>query len=247
MTQPFEDRVRDRLDERGTPDEVAMSTVTTRIDSSLPVRRRRPAWSVAARRGSPRGPRGRRRPGVPPDRPSARPARSARPGGICRGSRLAHCFGPSGTVEFAFVMPHARDYQRHFPAMLCRPELDVDDPAFVVVFAAGGDPIIPLFPALGASPVAAIGGRAMCVLVGDTPNLYAGVDIAGMQVDLGTSATSTSPVSPSRAKRRGSVVLPGAEPFLDDPRFRAMHRCVRRRSRRSRSTAPARSASTCRR
>jgi hypothetical protein len=77
--------------------------------------------------------------GGPSHSPSPTPPN---PGAFAGDPRLAACLGAAGPIEFVFELPHARDYRRHFPAMLLAPELDVDDPAFAVVFAAGAQLLV---------------------------------------------------------------------------------------------------------
>ena len=98
--------------------------------------------------------------------------------------------GDAGSVEFVFVMPRARDYQRHLPAMLRSPELEVDDPGFVVVFAEG---VVPAVGGVGTSDDDS--GRYVCISVDGQPNLYSNVDITGMQVDIGTTQASAAPIA----------------------------------------------------
>jgi hypothetical protein len=114
--------------------------------------------------------------------------RSPDPAAFAGDPRMASCLAAAGPVEFAFEMPRARDYQRHFPAMLLSPELDVDEPAFVVVFASGAKLSVGGLGAAAPSDAARTSPnpneRSVCILVGDTPNLYEHVDISGMQVHV---------------------------------------------------------------
>jgi hypothetical protein len=48
--------------------------------------------------------------------------------------RLGACGGPVGNVRVAFDLDHARDLWAHIPGFLGAPELEVDDPAHVVVY-----------------------------------------------------------------------------------------------------------------
>jgi hypothetical protein len=195
MNDDFETRATTWLRERARPDAASLEAVRGSIDA-LPSRRRpsQRAWLVGAAavvavlaigvsalflsvqpNGTaptiPGGP-------VPPD-----------PAAFAGDARLAACFGAAGPVEFAFEMPHARDYQLHFAAMLLAPELDVDDPAFVVVFASDARPLVGGAGRPSAANDATASSdpneRWVCILVGDTPNLYENVDITGMRVDLG--------------------------------------------------------------
>jgi hypothetical protein len=201
MSDDFDSRAGEWLRERAVPDPASLEVVRTSIDG-LPARRRRPGrgWLFAAAAAVaviaiglsavlvlPQSSGG--APGVPPVPPD--------PGAFAGDPRLAACFGAAGPVEFAFEMPRARDYQRHFPAMLLSPELDVDEPAFVVVFAIGAELHVGLSGPPGATgaatPSAGPNERSVCILVGDTPNLYSNVDISGMRVDIGTSPASATP------------------------------------------------------
>jgi hypothetical protein len=132
---------------------------------------------------------------------------------------VAACFGAAGPVEFVFELPHARDYQRHFPAMLLAPELDVDDPGFAVVFAAGAQLLVggqgpSAAPGTGASPNPKL--RSVCILVGGLPNLYSNVDITGMTVHLGgasgtpgASASASASVASTPNASGGDFETPG--------------------------------------
>lgn len=103
---------------------------------------------------------------------------------------VERCGGQDAGILAVFTMAHARDYQRHLPAMLLSPELDVDDPATVVVYNATNP-----FPPTGGAPAAgatvapreplAEGHHDLCVLVGSDPatatlNVYDDVDTTGM-------------------------------------------------------------------
>jgi hypothetical protein len=114
--------------------------------------------------------------------------------------RFEACGGMIADVIGAFEMAQARDYRRHFPAMLETPELDVDDPAFVVVFRGavpfvrGGVP--------GVTPSArAAGLRDVCVLLGTdlaSATYYSGVDPAGITATRDGQQPATQPPSPTR-------------------------------------------------
>ena len=103
--------------------------------------------------------------------------------------RLSRCsFGP---IQFAFVMDHARDYRRYFPMMGLSPELDVDQSAFVGVFAAGMAQ--PPTTGFGPGSTNEPGNRYVCVLVdGGDPTLYGDVDITGLTIDVTSSQASPS-------------------------------------------------------
>ena len=129
---------------------------------------------------------------VPPD-----------PAAFAGDPRLAACFAAAGEVQAAFEMRHARDYQRHLPRMLRSPELEVDDPGFVVVFA--GD-----VPLVGVSRLSGP-GKVVCILVGDTPNLYDDVDISGLRATVPGSRAMTR-VQPAPTARPRPPRPPPARP-----------------------------------
>ncbi len=221
MTDDFEPRVQRWLRERGTVEAETLESVTGQI-ALLPPRRtsgRRPwlAGAVAAvlvvavAIGIVLGPRISGGPSpVPPD-----------PAAFAGDPRLTACFGGAGEVQYAFEMTHARDYQRYLPNMLLAPELDVDSPGFVVVFAAGVVPSVGLLPPGPAdasetpsAPVTAPppSHRSVCILVDGAPNLYSDVDIDGLR----TTVDESSP-PPSTA----AVGWPDPSAFRGDPRFTA--------------------------
>lgn len=99
--------------------------------------------------------------------------------------RFQACGGSDDNAEAAFPFL-ARDYRQHFPRMGRSPELEIDAPAFAVVFVEAFDP-----PRLGGPLRVGVerarsepNGRWVCVYVGmppnGTPNLYGGVDTTGM-------------------------------------------------------------------
>jgi hypothetical protein len=99
--------------------------------------------------------------------------------------RFEACSGTVDTVE-ATVAFTARDYHDHFPLIGRAPELESDDPAFAVVFAAGAAPPIPITDQLQrgdqqAAPAEAE-HRTVCIYVGEPPdgvtNFYVDVDVA---------------------------------------------------------------------
>ena len=188
MTDDLEPRLRDLLAERGHADPTAIAGVVAGI-ASLPGRRARP-WRLAAaavvaialigvagivllRPAS--GPGG---PPVPPD-----------PAAFAGDPRMDACFAGAGHVEAAFEMRRARDYQLHIPRMLRSPELEVDEPGFAVVFA--GD------VGIGGTPPASGDGQTVCILVGDVPNTYTGVDTTGLRAIVADDGVGPSPLPPS--------------------------------------------------
>jgi hypothetical protein len=122
-------------------------------------------------------------------------------------------------MEFVFVMVHARDYQSYLPNMLLAPELDVDDPAFVVVFRDGwvGPPYggAPGAPSPRSTPVPGL--RFVCVLPdGGAPNLYANVDITGLTIDVVPSQSSASPTPTEPLSPDATPTPPPAPTWVDD-------------------------------
>lgn len=119
---------------------------------------------------------------------------------------LARCGASLATSFAVFPMEHARDYRLHLPAMLLSPELDVDDPAFVVVYG-GMQP----FAGGGAAPPAGQsraprsldpGHHDLCVLVGADAataelNIYANVDTTGIRAAVESPEPAASTVPPN--------------------------------------------------
>jgi len=204
MTDDLEPRLRELLAERGRQNGTAVATLLDGIDA-LPRRRTRP-WARAAAAVVAialvgvgafiafRPSDGHGGPPVPPD-----------PAAFAADPRMEACFGGAGEVEAAFEMRHARDYQRHLPGMLRSPELEVDDPGFVVVFAGevrvGGN---------GGPPPET--GKSVCVLVGETPNLYTGVDVAGLVATLPESSDDPTPAAPTPTPTTTTAAGPTVEP-----------------------------------
>jgi hypothetical protein len=103
------------------------------------------------------------------------------PAAVAADARLARCGGALDDVEYAFAIPHARDYQVYLPAMGRSSELDEDESALVVVYRGA-------FPVGGTATTqpgdAAL--RNLCIYVGTagqgTLNYYSDVSIAGLRV-----------------------------------------------------------------
>lgn len=201
MMDDLEPRVRDLLADRGHADPASIAALLDGI-AALPRRRARP-WGLAAaavaavalialagiiglRPSS--GPGG---PPLPPD-----------PAAFSGDPRLDACFAGAGQVEAVFEMRRARDYPRHLPRMLRSPELEVDAPGFVVVFA--GDVSIRGVPASSGR------GQTVCILIGETPNLYTDVDTAGLQATVPDDGAGPSRPTPevSLSTAAGPTVQP---------------------------------------
>ena len=97
----------------------------------------------------------------------------------------------TGVVQVSFAMAHARDYQDHLPRMLRSPELEIDSPAYVVVFSgavnsafAGGAAAQPADSVVPADPQPATQSPAtgvVCVSVDGSPTYYSNVDTTGLK------------------------------------------------------------------
>ncbi len=186
MTDDLDRRLGELLADQGRPDPSVVGALLDGI-GRLP-RRRAHRWLPAAAVGAIaliglagiialRPSTGLGGPPLPPD-----------PAAFAGDPRMTACYAGAGEVEAAFEMRHARDYQRHLPGMLRSPELEVDDPAFVVIFV--GEVSLPrIGPASG-------DGQIVCVLVGDTPNVYVGVDTTGLQATVPIAGDDPGPASP---------------------------------------------------
>lgn len=103
--------------------------------------------------------------------------------------RFAKCgLSSSDQAAAAFEMKHAADYLSHLPKMGRSPELEVSDPALVIVLPGGS----PLGGVSGASPASSgrgdADGATVCVVVGSDPataqvNVYENVDTTGLTVE----------------------------------------------------------------
>jgi len=228
MSDPFEDLLRRWLRDRGGTDRSALQALAGNV-AALPPRRRRTtsplgaaaailvalglaAFALAPRSGSvTASPSTSASAPVPPD-----------PAAFAGDPRLGRCGATVETALDAFEMAHARDYRLHLPAMLLAPELDVDAPAFVVVYAAmqpfgvGGAAPPPgqTWPPRSLAP----GHHDVCVLVGsdlDTAerNIYADVDTAGLTVDVvSASPSDPRPSGTSVAETPSGATTPEPDP-----------------------------------
>lgn len=104
--------------------------------------------------------------------------------------RFEACGGTAEDVLAAFPMETARDFRKHFPNAGKAPELEVDEPAFVVVFSDRAPVgVAPQLPRRGESLPPASPGlpnhHDVCVLVGPDAggvvNIYGEVDTTGMR------------------------------------------------------------------
>lgn len=86
-------------------------------------------------------------------------------------------------VKAAFAMAHASDFWLHFPNAGKAPELEIADPAFVVVF--DGPVARPLTGPVGGqgqqTATSDLRDNVVCVVIGGSPTVYSEVDLSGMQ------------------------------------------------------------------
>lgn len=83
-----------------------------------------------------------------------------------------------GEVLTSFDLPAARAFGTRFPAALAVPELDVDKPARVYVFAGAVD--VFTIGRLGTLPATRL-TNVVCVVMGGVANVYYDVDLTGFQ------------------------------------------------------------------
>ena len=89
--------------------------------------------------------------------------------------QLGACGGPAGNVRTVFDLAHARDLWNHIPGFLGAPELEVDDPAHVVVYNG------PMRIAITGKPGASaqqLFEHVVCVAIGGEPTYYSSVDLS---------------------------------------------------------------------
>ena len=89
--------------------------------------------------------------------------------------QLGDCAGPIGNVRAAFDLAHARDLWSHIPRFLGAPELEVDDPAHVVVYDRPMKMDITGRP--GASGPQTF-DNVVCVSIHGDPTYYPSVDLS---------------------------------------------------------------------
>ena len=210
MSDPFEDLLRRWLRDRGGTDHAALQALAGNV-AALPPRRRRTASPIAAAAAvilalglgalalAPRF-------GPAMASPSASVPVPPDPAAFAGDPRLTRCGATPETAIDAFEMRHARDYRLHLPAMGLSPELDVDGPAFVVVYrgvqpfattgGAGASGATPAPPRATPEP----GTHDVCVLMGPDPataelNVYENVDISGLTVTVASLESTPGPPS----------------------------------------------------
>lgn len=92
--------------------------------------------------------------------------------------RLGACAGPQGNVRVAFELAHARDLWDHIPGFLKAPELEVDDPAHVVVY--DGPVVMEAHgrPRQDNTPGPMRIDHVVCVAIAGDPTYYTSVDLS---------------------------------------------------------------------
>jgi len=102
------------------------------------------------------------------------------PSAVAGDPRLARCGGTVADIDYAFTIPHAADYQRYLPAMPKTSELELPNPALIVIYKATFT-----FDGSTPDPEAAPTARLVCIYVGDAGagelNSYSGISIAGLR------------------------------------------------------------------
>jgi len=227
MSDDFEDLVKRWMRDRAATDRSTLAALAGNV-ATLPPRRRRQASQLAAAAAvvlalglaafalAPRigsvsspavGP-------VPPD-----------PAAFAGDPRLARCGASVDTAIDAFEMGRARAYRLYMPAMLLSPELDVEDPAFVVVYGA--------MQPFGVAGAPQADGRTLeprsltpghhdvCVLVGADPataemNIYSDVDTTGLTLNVDTSASFSPEGTPTATVAPPSITPEPAPSWVAD-------------------------------
>ena len=105
------------------------------------------------------------------------------PSAVAADARLVRCGGEVSDVEFAFAIPHARDYRQYLPAMDRASELELDRPALVVVYR-GEFPGVVATSAATAPPATGT-ARNVCIYVGPAGqgelNYFSEISVAGLR------------------------------------------------------------------
>jgi hypothetical protein len=113
------------------------------------------------------------------------------PSAVAGDARLARC-GSVAEIEYAFAIPHTRDYQQYLPAMPHFETLDLDPSALVVIYRAG-------FGFAGSAPSPSLSPtvRNLCIYVGTAGqgelNYYSNMSIAGLRATPGGPALLPAP------------------------------------------------------
>jgi hypothetical protein len=118
-------------------------------------------------------------------------------------ARFTRCGGAAAPARYAFAIDHARDYRAFLPLMEESSELELDDPALIVVFQGVGPFVSIPTVSPGATPApvrtARPGEGDVCIYVGEAGrgqlNYYRDVPIGGIRVEAG--GPSLEPLEPS--------------------------------------------------
>lgn len=100
-------------------------------------------------------------------------------------SRVQTCLANVGDGEVltSFEMPKAREFWTHFPKAGKAPELETESSAFVVVFSGPTSLVVAAAPppdgTIGPAVTTAVRDGVVCVVVGDVPTYYSGIDFDG--------------------------------------------------------------------
>lgn len=123
-------------------------------------------------------------------------------------ARFARCGGGTVPTRYAFEIPRTRDYRDFLPEMPRASELEIDDPALVVIFEGVGPFVsIPTArPGASAAPqrTSAPGIHDVCIYVGEAGagqlNYYRDIPIGGLRVTRdGPTLEPLEPLEPSSA------------------------------------------------
>ena len=117
--------------------------------------------------------------------------------------RFERCGGAAAPTRYAFEIDHARDYREFLPLMEETSELELEDPALIVVFQGVGPFVSTPSVAPGTTPApvrtARPGESDVCIYVGEPGrgqlNYYRDVPIGGIRVESG--GPSLEPLKPS--------------------------------------------------
>ena len=221
MSDDFEDLLRRWLRDRAGTDRSALQAMAGNVAALPPRRQPRRLWPLAAsivvmlglialvatRSGQVGGD-----PGPSQSQATEVPSRPGDPQAFAGDPRLVRCSGGRDEMEYVFEMTRARDYNRHLPAMLRAPELDVDAPALVVVYV-GHNPMPLTGPSgIGTRPPLRLTERDLCVVVGDGApwdvGYYDAVDITGLTIDVVPSSPVPSASEPAASAAASSTTEP---------------------------------------
>jgi hypothetical protein len=122
-------------------------------------------------------------------------------------SRLAACGGVTDQVQYVFEARSALDYERYFPAAHAVPEMNVDEPATIVVYRG----VRPDKRGLQSYPP---NEHDLCVLLGPEPGtaqpvFISGVDLTGFHIRIDEPSSIESPAPTPAIARPSTTPAPG--------------------------------------